>query len=39
MKFSGKWMQAETTILSEITQTQRDNIAHFLFYVDVSFYG
>ena len=30
LKFAGKWMKLENIILSEVTQTQKDNYKWFL---------
>ena len=30
LNFAGKWMELENIILSEVTQTQKDNLSHVL---------
>lgn len=37
IKISGKWVELETVILSEVTQTLEDNSAYFLLYTDARF--
>jgi hypothetical protein len=34
MSFAGKWMELEIIMLSEINQTQKTSITHFLSYVE-----
>lgn len=35
MKFSGKWMEVESIILSEVPQFQKDKCSKFLMFVRV----
>lgn len=34
-EFSGKWIELQINILSEVTQTQKDKCVHF--YVDINY--
>jgi hypothetical protein len=36
MKFSGKWMELENIILSEVTQSQNNTCAMYSLIVDIS---
>ena len=37
MTIAGNWIELEIILLREVTETQKDNAAWFLLFVDVSF--